>query len=201
MGCSVGFQRRGREAMHVTAPLSGYLPACFCQLAFGRADAHVAFEDVTLEDGGEWVAERRHGTASEQQSSSPLWTLPSAPAVLLVASDPASPSKLPTTHLSCHFSETRLSPHCDYVGLHAINISTSPFPGFPTDLQPQFCTALALAPGNSIVTEMLFEGRMRFDCAFQFWFGCDGAQLRGGEEDVGTGDGRGKRTRGGAAED
>lgn len=41
----------------------------------------------------------------------------------------------------------------------AINIKTLPFPGFPTDMQPQFVALLSQAEGTSIVTETLFENR------------------------------------------
>ena len=39
------------------------------------------------------------------------------------------------------------------------DITTQPFPGFPTDLQAQFMTLLALADGNSIVVEKIFPDR------------------------------------------
>ena len=39
------------------------------------------------------------------------------------------------------------------------DITTQPYPGFPTDLQAQFMTLLALADGNSIVVEKIFPDR------------------------------------------
>lgn len=39
------------------------------------------------------------------------------------------------------------------------DITTQPYPGFPTDLQAQFMTLLALADGNSIVIEKIFPDR------------------------------------------
>lgn len=42
------------------------------------------------------------------------------------------------------------------------NIKTLPYPGFPTDMQPQFTATLALAEGTSIVTESIFENRFRY---------------------------------------
>lgn len=45
--------------------------------------------------------------------------------------------------------------------LQAINCRTLPYPGFPTDLQPQLTTCMALARGVSTVTEGLFEKRFR----------------------------------------
>lgn len=41
-------------------------------------------------------------------------------------------------------------------------IKTLPYPGFPTDMQPQMTVTLALAEGTSIVTESIFENRFRF---------------------------------------
>ena len=38
-------------------------------------------------------------------------------------------------------------------------VKTAPYPGFPTDLQPQISVALALANGDSIVEEKIFESR------------------------------------------
>lgn len=39
------------------------------------------------------------------------------------------------------------------------NIKTLPFPGFPTDLQPQITPLLSIARGTSIITETVFENR------------------------------------------
>lgn len=42
------------------------------------------------------------------------------------------------------------------------NVKTMPYPGFPTDMQPQMATLLALSEGTSIVTETLFEARFKY---------------------------------------
>ena len=44
----------------------------------------------------------------------------------------------------------------------AVDIVTLPYPGFPTDLQPQFITLNAVSEGAALVTENLFEARFRF---------------------------------------
>lgn len=44
--------------------------------------------------------------------------------------------------------------------LRAFDFKTCPFPGFPTDLQPQFMALLATCNGASVVEEFVFEGRM-----------------------------------------
>lgn len=40
-----------------------------------------------------------------------------------------------------------------------VDLKTLPYPGFPTDLQPQFMVLLALSSGTSLVTETVFENR------------------------------------------
>ena len=42
------------------------------------------------------------------------------------------------------------------------DIKTLPYPGFPTDMQPQITVALALAEGTSVVTESIFENRFKY---------------------------------------
>ena len=44
--------------------------------------------------------------------------------------------------------------------LNAVNITTSPFPGFPTDLQAPFMALMATANGTSQIKETVFENRM-----------------------------------------
>ena len=44
----------------------------------------------------------------------------------------------------------------------SVDIVTLPYPGFPTDLQPQFIALNAIADGAALVTENLFEARFRF---------------------------------------
>lgn len=42
------------------------------------------------------------------------------------------------------------------------NVKTQPYPGFPTDLQPQIVTLLAMAEGDSMVTESVWDNRLRY---------------------------------------
>ncbi len=44
-------------------------------------------------------------------------------------------------------------------GLKAVNIKTMPYPGFPTDMQPQLAALLSLSRGTSVITESIFENR------------------------------------------
>ena len=46
--------------------------------------------------------------------------------------------------------------------LEPVDIQTLPFPGFPTDMQAQMMVLSALADGNSIITENIFENRFMF---------------------------------------
>jgi len=41
----------------------------------------------------------------------------------------------------------------------AVNITTAPYPDFPTDMQAQFCVLNAVAQGTSKITETVFENR------------------------------------------
>ena len=43
--------------------------------------------------------------------------------------------------------------------INSINVSTAPYPGFPTDLQAQFMTLMALGNGKSSIKENIFENR------------------------------------------
>ena len=43
-----------------------------------------------------------------------------------------------------------------------IRVKTLPYPGFPTDMQPQLAAALCLAEGTSVVTEGVWENRYRY---------------------------------------
>ena len=43
-----------------------------------------------------------------------------------------------------------------------MDIKTLPYPGFPTDMQPQITVTLALAEGTSVVTESIFENRFKY---------------------------------------
>ena len=42
------------------------------------------------------------------------------------------------------------------------DINTLPYPGFPTDMQPQIAVTLSLAEGTSMVTESIFENRFKY---------------------------------------
>jgi UDP-N-acetylglucosamine 1-carboxyvinyltransferase len=46
--------------------------------------------------------------------------------------------------------------------IRGAKIKTLPYPGFPTDMQPQMTAVLSLAHGNSSVTESIFENRFKY---------------------------------------
>lgn len=46
--------------------------------------------------------------------------------------------------------------------LTSTQVKTLPYPGFPTDMQPQIAVALALAEGTSTVVESIFENRFKY---------------------------------------
>ena len=43
--------------------------------------------------------------------------------------------------------------------LQAVDVTTAPFPGFPTDLQAQFMAMMCFAEGTSVLEETIFENR------------------------------------------
>ena len=42
------------------------------------------------------------------------------------------------------------------------HVKTLPYPGFPTDMQPQIAALMAQTKGTSIVTESIFENRFKY---------------------------------------
>ena len=46
--------------------------------------------------------------------------------------------------------------------VESTNIKTLPYPGFPTDMQPQMAVTLALSNGTSVISESIFENRFRY---------------------------------------
>lgn len=46
--------------------------------------------------------------------------------------------------------------------LRAVDLATLPYPGFPTDMQPQFMVLTSVAEGTSVITENVFESRFMF---------------------------------------
>lgn len=46
--------------------------------------------------------------------------------------------------------------------LRSTNVKTLPYPGFPTDMQPQMAVTLGLSEGTSVITENIFENRFKY---------------------------------------
>ena len=46
--------------------------------------------------------------------------------------------------------------------LRRANVKTMPYPGFPTDMQPQVASVLALADGTSLITESVWNNRFKY---------------------------------------
>ena len=55
---------------------------------------------------------------------------------------------------SIHLEKTRR--------LKRANVKTMPYPGFPTDMQPQIAVCMSIANGTSIVTEGIYDNRFRY---------------------------------------
>lgn len=64
--------------------------------------------------------------------------------------------------ITCAHDTLEVSAVPDDVGhnLQGFDVRTCPFPGFPTDLQPQTMVLLTTCNGSSIVEETVFENRM-----------------------------------------
>ena len=50
----------------------------------------------------------------------------------------------------------------DGTAFHGTNVITEPYPGFPTDMQPQMAVLLALSEGQSNITESVWEDRFKY---------------------------------------
>jgi UDP-N-acetylglucosamine 1-carboxyvinyltransferase len=62
------------------------------------------------------------------------------------------------------------APNCLRVipsSLQGTDIETLPYPGFPTDMQAQLMALLALSTGDSVITETVFENRLRHVAEFK----------------------------------
>ena len=46
--------------------------------------------------------------------------------------------------------------------LHRANVKTMPYPGFPTDMQPQMGVLLCIAKGTSVITEGIYDNRFKY---------------------------------------
>ena len=68
-------------------------------------------------------------------------------------------AKLRECGVAVEFDEENILVKGDTCEIQATDIKTLPYPGFPTDMQPQFMALLAIANGTSIVKETVFENR------------------------------------------
>ena len=63
----------------------------------------------------------------------------------------------------CNFNESKNSIEISAPKrLKAVDIKTMPYPGFPTDMQSIFGTALTIAKGTSVIVENIFENRYKY---------------------------------------
>ena len=65
--------------------------------------------------------------------------------------------KLSGAHIETYENSISLSMPNETI--NSVDISTAPFPGFPTDMQAQFTVLNALSSGSAVVTENVFENR------------------------------------------
>lgn len=70
-------------------------------------------------------------------------------------------AKLVEMGANIEYEDDTIHVTCDK-DLHPTNVKTLPYPGFPTDLQPQLGVCLALAQGTSIINESIWESRFQY---------------------------------------
>ncbi len=70
-------------------------------------------------------------------------------------------SKLREIGCEVHESDDSVRIVCHKCPVHT-DVKTLPYPGFPTDMQPQMTVVLSMAEGTSIVTESIFESRFSY---------------------------------------
>ena len=68
-------------------------------------------------------------------------------------------AKLKECGVSVEYNDESILVRADIEEIQATDIKTLPYPGFPTDMQPQFMALLATASGSSTVMETVFENR------------------------------------------
>ena len=68
-------------------------------------------------------------------------------------------AKLEEADVAYERRESRVTVYPSRSKLKELSVKTMPYPGFPTDVQPQLMAALCLARGTSIVKESIFESR------------------------------------------
>jgi UDP-N-acetylglucosamine 1-carboxyvinyltransferase len=67
--------------------------------------------------------------------------------------------KLEEAGIPIETSEESVSVHCVGIKWKGVTLKTLPYPGFPTDLQPQIMAALCMAEGTSVIHESVFDSR------------------------------------------
>ncbi len=68
-------------------------------------------------------------------------------------------AKLEEASVEIHTEGNKVSVFPSRRKLKAISMKTLPYPGFPTDVQPQLMSVLSLAKGTSVIKESIFESR------------------------------------------
>ncbi|MGB9679215.1 MAG: UDP-N-acetylglucosamine 1-carboxyvinyltransferase [Thermoanaerobacteraceae bacterium] len=71
-------------------------------------------------------------------------------------------SKLRETGCELKWGKDYIKIICDKRSKAVDMVITLPYPGFPTDLQPQIASVLATADGTSIITETIFDNRFKY---------------------------------------
>ena len=70
-------------------------------------------------------------------------------------------SKLKEAGAKINHGEDWIEADFEDIQLKSVDIETAPYPGFPTDMQAQFCAMNAIAQGIGVVKETVFENRFQ----------------------------------------
>ena len=70
-------------------------------------------------------------------------------------------AKLEEADVSYECQENSVTVYPSRGRLKKLSVKTMPYPGFPTDVQPQLMAALCLAKGTSVIKESIFESRFQ----------------------------------------
>jgi UDP-N-acetylglucosamine 1-carboxyvinyltransferase len=70
-------------------------------------------------------------------------------------------NKMQQAGCTIEYSDGAVTASCDR-RMRAVDVQTLPYPGFPTDMQAQFMSMMAVADGGAIITENVFENRFMF---------------------------------------
>jgi UDP-N-acetylglucosamine 1-carboxyvinyltransferase len=157
---------RGRTVIDNAAREPEIVDICHLLIAMGAAIEGVGSSTLTIE-GVQTLSPVRHETVPDRIVAG-TWAVAAAMTCGEITICNARPEHLEIALDKLHTAGAQIDVHAGEFTVRmnqrprAVDIVTLPYPGFPTDLQPQFIALNSIAEGASLVTENLFEARFRF---------------------------------------